>query len=244
MDAVAPTLDGSRPPAPADAKHAAVELQGIGRTFGSAPPVIALRDVDLSLPRGTSLAILGPSGSGKSTLMNVLGCLDRQTTGTYLFDGIDVGRLTDGDRAVLRAHRIGFVFQTFNLLAHRTVLDNVMLAEVYRGGARDGRAERALAALERVGMSDRAGFVPTKLSGGQQQRVAIARALMGGRSLLLCDEPTGNLDSANTRSVLSLFDELSDAGLTLVMVTHEEEVARHARRRVHIIDGRLIEEDG
>jgi ABC-type lipoprotein export system ATPase subunit len=243
MGTVAPMLDGSRRPAPADAEAPVVELRAIGRTFGSDPPVIALRDVNLTLRQGTSLAILGPSGSGKSTLMNILGCLDRQTTGAYLFEGIDVGGLSDGDRALLRAHRIGFVFQTFNLLAHRTVLDNVMLAEVYRGEHRDGRAERALAALESVGMSERAGFLPTKLSGGQQQRVAIARALMGGRSLLLCDEPTGNLDSANTRSVLSLFDDLSDAGLTLVIVTHEDQVAEHARERVHIIDGRLTREE-
>jgi ABC-type lipoprotein export system ATPase subunit len=243
MGAVAPMLDVSQRPAPADAEVPVVELRAIGRTFGSDPPVIALRDVNLTLRQGTSLAILGPSGSGKSTLMNILGCLDRPTTGTYLFDGIDVGGLSDGDRALLRAHRIGFVFQTFNLLAHRTVLDNVMMAEVYRGGHRNGRAERALAALESVGMTHRAGFLPTKLSGGQQQRVAIARALMGGRSLLLCDEPTGNLDSANTRSVLSLFDELSDAGLTLVIVTHEEQVAEHARERVHIIDGRLTRQE-
>jgi len=221
---------------------AMVELRDIGRTFGSDPPVVALRDVNLTLPRGDSVAIVGPSGSGKSTLLNVLGCLDRPTTGAYLFDGVEVGRLGDGERAALRAQRIGFVFQTFNLLAHRTVLDNVMLAEVYRGAARAGRAERALAALEHVGMAHRAGFVPTRLSGGEQQRVAIARALMGDHTLLLCDEPTGNLDSANTESVLSLFDKLGEAGLTLVIVTHEGLVARRARRRVHIIDGRLTEE--
>jgi putative ABC transport system ATP-binding protein len=143
---------------------------------------------------------------------------------------------------VLRAEAIGFVFQTFNLLAHRSVLDNVMLAEVYRGAARHGRAERAMVALERVGMEDRAGFLPTRLSGGEQQRVAIARALMADHSMLLCDEPTGNLDSVNTESVLALFDELSRAGLTLIMVTHEEQVARHAERRVRMVDGVLSEE--
>jgi putative ABC transport system ATP-binding protein len=219
-----------------------VELRDIGRTFGADPPVIALREVNLTLHHGTSLAIVGPSGSGKSTLMNVLGCLDRPTSGTYRFEGIDVGALSDDRRAALRAHGIGFVFQTFNLLAHRTVLENVMLAEVYRGGRREGRAERARATLERVGMTHRAGFPPTKLSGGEQQRVAIARALNGDPSVLLCDEPTGNLDSVNTESVLSLFDELGAAGLTLVMVTHEEPVARRAQRCVRMVDGVLTEE--
>jgi putative ABC transport system ATP-binding protein len=194
------------------------------------------------LSRGTSLAIVGPSGSGKSTLLNILGCLDRQSSGTYLLEGIDVGRLSDGERAAVRAQRLGFVFQSFNLLAHRTVLDNVMLAEVYRGAPREGRAERALAALERVGMTHRSRFRPTRLSGGEQQRVAIARALMGEHSVLLCDEPTGNLDSVNTRSILSLFDELGEAGLTLVIVTHADQVAEHARRRVRMSDGRLTEE--
>jgi putative ABC transport system ATP-binding protein len=219
-----------------------VELSGIGRTFGSDRPVIALRGVDLTVPSGTAMAIVGPSGSGKSTLLNILGCLDRQTAGSYRLDGIDVDGLDDGDRAALRAERIGFVFQTFNLLQHRTVIDNVMLAEVYRGRARDGREERALAMLDRVGMTDRASFVPSKLSGGQQQRVAIARALMGEPSLLLCDEPTGNLDSANTEAVLALFDELGRAGLTLVIITHDDGVAQHARSRVRIVDGQLTVE--
>jgi ABC-type lipoprotein export system ATPase subunit len=242
MDAAAPALDvsgsGNAGVAPV------IELRRIGRTFGSEPPVVALRDVELVLTHGTSLSIVGPSGSGKSTLLNVLGCLDRPSTGTYLFDGIDVGALSDDQRAALRADGIGFVFQTFNLLAHRTVLENVMLAEVYRGMASDGRSERAQAALERVGMSHRATFLPTKLSGGEQQRVAIARALLGDPSVLLCDEPTGNLDSVNTESVLSLFDELGGAGLTIVIVTHEAAVAARTQRQVHMIDGRLTEEGG
>jgi ABC-type lipoprotein export system ATPase subunit len=220
----------------------AVELHGITREFGTEPRVYALREVDLTLEHGTSLAIVGPSGSGKSTLLNILGCLDRPTSGTYLLEGIEVSKLDERQRAVLRAEAIGFVFQTFNLLAHRSVLDNVMLAEVYRGAAREGRGDRAMAALERVGMRHRASFRPTRLSGGEQQRVAIARALMADHSLLLCDEPTGNLDSANTASVLALFDELSAAGLTLIMVTHEEQVARHAQRRVRMVDGVLHEE--
>jgi putative ABC transport system ATP-binding protein len=239
MDA-AVALDGPWPEE--TTTPAVIELRNIGRTFGADPPVVALRDVNLALAHGTSLAIVGPSGSGKSTLLNILGCLDRPTTGTYLFDRIDVGALSDDQRAALRAHAIGFVFQTFNLLAHRTVVENVMLAEVYRGDAPDGRAERALAALERVGMSHRVGFLPTRLSGGEQQRVAIARALMGDPSVLLCDEPTGNLDSVNTESILALFDELGALGLTLVIVTHEEEVARRAQRRVRMSDGLLTEE--
>jgi ABC-type lipoprotein export system ATPase subunit len=243
MDVEAPALDV---PARWDTAAVApvIELRSVGRTFGADPPVIALRDVDLALRHGTSLAIVGPSGSGKSTMLNILGCLDRPSTGTYLFDGIDVGGLTDDQRAALRAQGIGFVFQTFNLLAHRTVVENVMLAEVYRGIRADGRAERARVALDRVGMGPRADFVPTKLSGGEQQRVAIARALMGDPSVLLCDEPTGNLDSVNTESILSLFDHLGDAGLTLVIVTHEDTVATRMRRRVRMIDGRLTEEEG
>jgi putative ABC transport system ATP-binding protein len=220
----------------------AVELRHITREFGADPPVRALRDVDLTIEHGQSLAIVGASGSGKSTLLNVLGCLDRPTTGTYLLDGIDVSALDERRRTILRAEAIGFVFQTFNLLAHRSVLDNVMLAEIYRGTAREGRAERALATLRRVGMGDRAQFLPSRLSGGEQQRVAIARALMADHSMLLCDEPTGNLDSANTEAVLALFDELSATGLTLIMVTHEEQVARHAQRRVRMVDGVLSEE--
>ena len=229
-------------PEPGPEAVPAVELRGITREFGTEPRVYALRDVELTLEHGSSLSIVGPSGSGKSTLLNILGCLDRPTSGTYRLDGIDVTDLDDDQRAVLRAEAIGFVFQTFNLLAHRSVLDNVMLAEVYRGAAREGRAERAMAALDRVRMRDRAGFLPTRLSGGEQQRVAIARALMADHSILLCDEPTGNLDSVNTDSVLALFDELSAAGLTLIIVTHEDQVARHTQRSVRMVDGVLTED--
>jgi putative ABC transport system ATP-binding protein len=241
--AASPRPRPSAPGPPADV--ALVRLRGIGRSFDTSdPPVIALRDVDLTLWPGRSVAVIGPSGSGKSTLMNILGCLDRPTTGTYHFEDIDVGALDDDERAALRAERIGFVFQTFNLLAHRTVVENVMLAEVYRGAPREGRSERAMAALDQVGMTGRASFLPTRLSGGEQQRVAIARALMGEHTLLLCDEPTGNLDSVNTDSVLALFDELADAGLTIVIVTHEEHVAEHADRVVRVLDGQVIEVDG
>jgi ABC-type lipoprotein export system ATPase subunit len=218
-----------------------VELRSLTRTYGSEPPVQALRSVDLTIRAGEWMAIVGPSGSGKSTLLNVLGCLDRPTSGSYMIEGIDAGELTDDERAALRAQLIGFVFQTFHLLGHRTALENVMLAEVYAGGDRQGRADRALAALERVGMGGRRDFFPTKLSGGEQQRVAIARALLGSPRLLLCDEPTGNLDSVNTASLLSLFDGLARQGLTLVVITHDEDVATHARRLVRIVDGTLTE---
>jgi ABC-type lipoprotein export system ATPase subunit len=218
-----------------------VELRQISRTYGSDPPVHALRGVDLRVERGDAIAIVGPSGSGKSTLLNIVGCLDRPTSGTYLIDGNDTATLAEGELSALRGRLVGFVFQTFNLLAHRTVLENVMLAEVYLGRPREGRRERAMAALERVGIEQRADFPPTKLSGGQQQRVAIARALMGSPSLLLCDEPTGNLDSVNSASVLGLFEDLVNEGMTMLLITHEEAVAKRMRRRTSITDGRLTE---
>ena len=231
-----PQLNGVGPPV--------VELRGLSRTYGTDPPVEALRSVDLTIRAGEWMAIVGPSGSGKSTLLNILGCLDRPTAGSYLIEGIDAASLTDDERASLRARMIGFVFQTFHLLSHRTALENVMLAEVYAGGERTGRDARARAALARVGMSGRSDFLPTKLSGGEQQRVAIARALLGSPRLLLCDEPTGNLDTVNTESLLALFDGLAEQGLTLVVITHDEDVARHARRLVRIVDGRLSEGSG
>jgi ABC-type lipoprotein export system ATPase subunit len=218
-----------------------VELRGITRTFDRDPPVYALRDVDLTIAPGEWLAIVGPSGSGKSTLLNVLGLLDRQTAGTYRLDGVDVNALDDLARAGLRGRHIGFIFQAFHLLPHRSVLENVMLAELYMGASRRGRRDRALAALERVGLGDRADFLPTRLSGGQRQRAAIARSLMGEPSLLLCDEPTGNLDSTSAANVLDILGQLAREGLTLVVITHDEHVAARADRRVRIIDGRLGE---
>jgi ABC-type lipoprotein export system ATPase subunit len=231
-------MDG---PPQRDVAPAVAELRGIGHTYDSDPPVQAVRDVDLTIRAGDWLAIVGPSGSGKSTLLNILGCLDRPTVGTYLIDGTDAAGLSEDERTALRARSIGFVFQAFHLLGHRTALENVMLAELYAGGDRAGRPERALRALERVGMEDRRDFLPTRLSGGERQRVAIARALVGSPSLLLCDEPTGNLDSANTDSLLLLFDSLARQGLTLVVVTHDEGVAAHARRIVRMVDGRMTE---
>lgn len=216
-----------------------IELNKVCRQYGTSPAVHALVDVDLQVAPGEWLAITGPSGAGKSTLLHILGCLDRPTSGTYLIEGVDTAGLSDPERAGLRSRRIGFVFQSFHLLPHRTVLENVMLAEVYRRQSYRGRRERALAALERVGLSHRVDFLPTKLSGGEKQRVAIARALVGSPTLLLCDEPTGNLDSKATADLLDLFARLNEQGLTLIIVTHDENVANRAGRRVHIIDGRL-----
>jgi macrolide transport system ATP-binding/permease protein len=218
-----------------------IELRRVGRQYGTEPAVPALVDVDLSVRRGEWVAITGPSGAGKSTLLNIIGCLDRPTSGTYLIDGIDTTSLPDKLRAGLRSQRIGFVFQSFHLLPYRTVLENVTLAEVYRRRPSRGRRERALAAIRRVGLAHRADFLPTKLSGGERQRVAIARALMGSPSLLLCDEPTGNLDSKNSAAILDFLAELNDDGLTLIVVTHDETVASRASRRVHIVDGALTE---
>lgn len=224
-----------------------IQLDRVGRTFDSEPPVHALREVDLVVRRGEHLSIVGPSGSGKSTLLNTLGLLDRPTSGAYWLDGVETNTLGDLQRTALRGSRIGFVFQSFHLLPYRTVDENVMLAETYRrprpGRGRSGRSVRAREALDRVGLGHRIGFRPDRLSGGERQRVAIARALMSEPALLLCDEPTGNLDSENTESVLDLFDRLSGQGMTLVVITHEETVSVRADRRVRISDGRLTEED-
>jgi len=214
-----------------------LELHKVGKQYGSEPAVHALVEVDLSLERGEWLSITGPSGAGKSTLLNIIGCLDHPTSGSYFIDGIDTAKLTDKQRAGLRSQRIGFVFQSYHLLPYRTVLENVMLAEVYRKQSNRGRRARALAAIERVGLSHRADFLPGKLSGGERQRVAIARALVGSPSLLLCDEPTGNLDSKSSAAILDLLEKLNQDGLTLVVVTHNEEIANRAARRVHIVDG-------
>ncbi|HSF15518.1 MAG TPA: ATP-binding cassette domain-containing protein [Vicinamibacteria bacterium] len=224
-----------------DTARTLLELSQVGRQFGSEPAIHALVDVDLRVERGEWLAITGPSGAGKSTLLNIIGCLDRPSRGSYRFDGIDTSELTDKQRAGLRGRRIGFIFQSFHLMPYRTVLENVGMSEVYRKESHRGRRERALAAIERVGLSHRADFLPTKLSGGERQRVAIARALVASPRLLLCDEPTGNLDSKSSADLLDLFAELNEQGLTLVVVTHDENVARRASRRVHIIDGSLTE---
>ncbi|MGB8860591.1 MAG: ABC transporter ATP-binding protein [Ilumatobacteraceae bacterium] len=220
-----------------------VELHDLWRVFPTEPPVAALRNINLSVATGDYVAVVGASGSGKSTLLNILGLLDRHTSGRYLLDGLDTADLSDGQRAAERSRRLGFVFQSFHLLSHRSVEENVMLAELYRGAPRAGRLERAVEALTRVGLRDRIGFLPTRLSGGERQRVAIARALVGKPSLLLCDEPTGNLDSRNTASVLELFGDLHDNGLTIIVITHDDNVAGRARRKVRMTDGELVEVD-
>jgi putative ABC transport system ATP-binding protein len=219
-----------------------IGLSEVGRVFPTVPPVPALVDVTLQVHRGDYLSVVGPSGSGKSTLLNVLGLLDTPDTGTYRLEGLQTGDLDDTARTSLRGARIGFVFQAFHLLQHRDVVENVMLGQVYGHSGRAGRRDRALAALDLVGMGPRTGFRPGQLSGGERQRVAIARALVGRPALLLCDEPTGNLDSTNTEAVLDLFDDLQARGTTLVVITHDDQVSRRAGRRVRIGDGRLTED--
>lgn len=220
-----------------------VLLEGIGRTFDTTPPVLALIDVELTVGRGEWIAVVGPSGSGKSTLLNVLGLLDLATAGTYLLNGTDVADLSDAELTAVRGESIGFVFQSFHLLSHRSVIENVMLAEVYgttrRRFPRNGRRERATLALERVGLGHRLDFLPSRLSGGERQRVAIARALVTQPTMLLADEPTGNLDTVTTESILSLFSDLRADDLTIIMITHDNEVAERASRSVRIRDGRL-----
>src|SRR5262245_25994151 len=217
-----------------------IELRKVCKQFGTDPVVSALVDVDLVLRRGEWLSITGPSGAGKSTLLNVIGCLDRPSGGQYLFEGIETTKLSENERAGLRSRRIGFVFQSFHLLPHRSVLENVMLAEVYRQQTRRGRRERAMQEIRRVGLAHRADFPPLKLSGGECQRVAIARALMGSPSVLLCDEPTGNLDSKNSELILELLVQLNKDGMTIVVVTHDENVASRGSRRVIVKDGALF----
>jgi putative ABC transport system ATP-binding protein len=195
----------------------------------------------LTVNRGDYLAVVGPSGSGKSTMLNVIGLLDRPTAGRYLFEGIDTSDLSEGQRSGLRSRRIGFVFQSFHLLAHRSVIENVLLSTIYNGMPRAERVPAAEDALTRVGLSRRMDFMPTRLSGGERQRVAIARALVTRPSLLLADEPTGNLDSATGGAVLDLFDELRADGLTLMVVTHDSQVSAHADRAIHLRDGRIEE---
>ncbi|MGF1665810.1 MAG: ABC transporter ATP-binding protein [Acidimicrobiia bacterium] len=217
-----------------------VHLMSVARTYqAGAVDVPALKEATLRIDHGEYVSIVGPSGSGKSTLLNIIGLLDRPTDGTYLFEGTDVGTLKEGARTRLRGSRIGFVFQAFHLLPHRSVLENVALAMLYGETDRKDREERAREALDRVGLSHRIEFKPVQLSGGERQRVAIARAIVGRPSLLLCDEPTGNLDTVNSTTILGLFEELRRDGLTLVIITHDQDVSRHAERRVSITDGTL-----
>jgi putative ABC transport system ATP-binding protein len=218
-----------------------IELAGLARTYPGPPPVPALRPADLVINAGDYVAVTGPSGSGKSTLVHLLGLLDTPTAGSYLLDGTDTSALGDRDRSGLRGRRIGVVFQAFHLLPYRTALENVLLAQLYNKTPRPARAPAAAAALAAVGLAHRAGALPTTLSGGECQRVAIARALVNSPALVLCDEPTGNLDSASAATVMGLLDQLNNAGYTIVVITHDPGVAAHARRQVTISDGVLSE---
>ncbi len=221
-----------------------LRLKDVWKTYAtSAIAVDALRGIDLEVAAGEYLAIMGPSGSGKSTLMHIIGCLDIPTSGSYLLDGVEVSSMSEQELAVVRNERIGFVFQQFNLLASMTAQRNVELPLVYAGVGRGERRERAQEALARVGLANRVHHRPGELSGGQQQRVSVARALVTNPTLVLADEPTGNLDSESTRDVLDLFDELHAAGRTIVLITHEAEVAQRAARTVRIIDGLLLDQE-
>jgi putative ABC transport system ATP-binding protein len=218
-----------------------IRLSAVAYTYRGPPPVRALKPLDLVINRGEHVAVTGPSGSGKSTLLNLVGLLDRPTEGTLEIDGMDVGAAPERDRAAVRAHRIGFVFQSFHLLPHRTAAENVMLAQVYADLPRRRRYSSAVEALREVGLAHRANSLPTALSGGERQRVAIARALVNNPSLLLCDEPTGNLDTATTEELTNLLGGLHEAGATLLVITHNPAVAARAQRQITISDGNLEE---
>ena len=219
---------------------ALIDLQGVSKTYrlGGAE-VRALQDVDLCIEPGEHVSIMGPSGSGKSTMMNLIGCLDTPSKGSYLLNGKQVSQMNDNELARIRNEEIGFVFQTFNLLPRATALHNVELPLVYAGVASKDRQERAKAALEKVELTQRMTHRPNELSGGQRQRVAIARALVNNPSILLADEPTGNLDSKTGAEIMALFERLHKAGNTIVLVTHEADVAAFAYRSIHIRDGKV-----
>jgi putative ABC transport system ATP-binding protein len=220
-----------------------LDVRGLTKVYGMGEATVhALRGVTLTVDRGDYVAIMGSSGSGKSTLMNIVGCLDVPTTGSYLLDGVDVSRLGDRQLALVRNRLIGFVFQAFNLIPRTTALANVELPLAYAGVRGAQRRRRALAALDVVGLADRARHEPNQLSGGQQQRVAVARALVTEPALVLADEPTGNLDSRSTNDVLAVFDQLNAAGRTIVLITHEDAVAQHAKRVITLFDGQIAED--
>ena len=220
-----------------------ITINDIGRKYVIGAEVIhALKSVTLTINKGEFVALMGPSGSGKSTLMNILGCLDTPTKGQYVLNGIDVSRMSDDELAEVRNQEIGFVFQTFNLLPRNTSLDNVALPLVYAGVSKDDRRKRAQQALENVGLGNRVDHKPNELSGGQRQRVAVARALINNPSIILADEPTGNLDTKTSIEIMGLIEDIHAKGNTIILVTHEEDIAQHAHRIVRMRDG-LIEND-
>ncbi|HLS84085.1 MAG TPA: ABC transporter ATP-binding protein [Arenimonas sp.] len=220
-----------------------ISLRGISKHYQMGEEVVqALDGVDLDIGRNEYVALVGASGSGKSTLMNLIGCLDTPSSGQYLLNGRDTSTLSDVELAQVRNREIGFVFQSFHLLPRMTVLDNVAQPLVYRGIPRAERRQRASEALERVGLGNRLGHRPNQLSGGQRQRVAVARALVGEPSLLLADEPTGNLDSRTSAEIMGLFDQLHRQGQTVLLVTHEPDIAAHCERIVRVSDGRIVED--
>lgn len=228
---------------PTDTGRAVVELRKAERTFKGNPPVQALRPTELRVCAGEYLAIMGPSGSGKSTMLNILGLLDTPTSGEYVLDGVATVEMSESERADLRAFQIGFVFQAFHLIGYRTAVENVEIGLLYQHLRRKERRQRAIDELTKVGLSHRLWATPPKMSGGERQRVALARALVRNPALLLCDEPTGNLDSVTTGQILDLLDRLHNDGLTLVVITHDADVADRAQRVVVIRDGELSEPD-
>ncbi|MEJ2113545.1 MAG: ABC transporter ATP-binding protein [Flavobacteriaceae bacterium] len=220
-----------------------IKIRGIIRDFKLGQETVhVLKGIDLDIERGEYLAIMGPSGSGKSTLMNILGCLDTATAGQYILNGKDVSKMSDDELADIRNTEIGFVFQTFNLLPRTTALDNVALPMIYAGVSKSNRIKRAEEVLTNVGLSDRMDHKPNQLSGGQRQRVAIGRALINKPSIILADEPTGNLDSKTSLEIMELFDDIHNAGNTVIMVTHEEDIAARAHRIIRLIDG-MVDSD-
>jgi len=220
-----------------------IKIRNIVRNFKlGQETVYVLKDIDLDIKQGEYLAIMGPSGSGKSTLMNIFGCLDTATSGTYALNGKDVSKMSDDELADIRNTEIGFVFQTFNLLPRTTALENVALPMIYAGVSKNNRIKRASEVLTNVGLSDRMDHKPNQLSGGQRQRVAIGRALVNKPSIILADEPTGNLDSKTSLEIMHLFDEIHKSGNTVIMVTHEEDIAARAHRVIRLIDG-MIDSD-
>jgi putative ABC transport system ATP-binding protein len=224
--------------------HPVLDVRDLVKVYGEGEAQVrALRGVSLAVERGDYVAIMGSSGSGKSTLMNIIGCLDTPTTGRYLLDGVDVSRLDDRQLALVRNRRIGFVFQAFNLIPRTTALSNVELPLAYAGMKAAERRRRAQAALAMVGLADRADHEPNQLSGGQQQRVAVARALVTAPALVLADEPTGNLDTGSTDEVLAVLDRLNHSGRTIVLITHENDVAARARRLIRLVDGMIVHDE-